>query len=162
MLIAHSVFSGDLFYRKSTIGITNAATEANNDTYCLRKRIEKFPLHLRTVIGILKIFLIQYGSIHAQRHLVSANNRLHVMSQRHDITSTLWQQLQFALHKFGFQKTGLVDQTGVLQTPIRRRCNYLWHCLEKQVKTFYYIKSSSVLAVISSLIFNICLIISNQ
>ena len=33
-----------LFYRKSTIGTTKAAIEANNGTYCLRKRIEKFPL----------------------------------------------------------------------------------------------------------------------
>ena len=32
------------FYRKSTIGTTKAAIEANNGTYCLRKRIEKFPL----------------------------------------------------------------------------------------------------------------------
>ena len=37
-------FSGDFFYRKSTIGKTKTATEANNGTYCLRKRIEKFPL----------------------------------------------------------------------------------------------------------------------
>ena len=40
------LFSGSLFYRKSTIGTTIAAIEANNDTYCLQKRIEKFPLLL--------------------------------------------------------------------------------------------------------------------
>ena len=33
--------SGDFFYRKATIWTT---IEANNGTYCLRKRIEKFPL----------------------------------------------------------------------------------------------------------------------
>ena len=35
--------SGNLFYRKSTRE-TIAVVEANNDTYCLQKRIEKFPL----------------------------------------------------------------------------------------------------------------------
>ena len=38
------VFSGDFFYEKSTIGTTKAAIEANNDMYCLRKGIKKFPL----------------------------------------------------------------------------------------------------------------------
>ena len=38
------VTSGNFFYRKSTIGTTIAATEANNDTYFLQKRMEKFPL----------------------------------------------------------------------------------------------------------------------
>ena len=37
-------FSGNFFYRKLTIGTTITAIEANNDTYCLQKRIEKFPL----------------------------------------------------------------------------------------------------------------------
>ena len=37
--------SGDFFYRKSTIGTTKSAIEANNGTNnFLRKRIEKFPL----------------------------------------------------------------------------------------------------------------------
>ena len=40
----HGHSSGDFFYWKSTIGTTIAAIEANNDTYCLQKRIEKFPL----------------------------------------------------------------------------------------------------------------------
>ena len=38
--------SGNFFYRKSTIGSTITAIEANNDTYCLQKQIEKFPLWL--------------------------------------------------------------------------------------------------------------------
>ena len=36
--------SGDFFYRKSIMGTTKAAIKANNGTYCLRKRIEKFSL----------------------------------------------------------------------------------------------------------------------
>ena len=41
-----SMVSGNFFYRKSHTnnGETIAAIEANNDTYCLQKRIEKFPL----------------------------------------------------------------------------------------------------------------------
>ena len=39
------VFSGGFFYQKSTIGTTKATIEANNGKYCLRKRIEKFPLY---------------------------------------------------------------------------------------------------------------------
>ena len=39
-------YSGDFFYRKSTIETTKAAIEASNGTYCLRKRIEKFPLNI--------------------------------------------------------------------------------------------------------------------
>ena len=41
------VCSGNFFYRKSTIGTTIAAIDANNDTYFLQKRIEKFPLDFR-------------------------------------------------------------------------------------------------------------------
>ena len=36
--------SGNCFYRNSTIRTTIASFEANNDTYYLQKRIEKFPL----------------------------------------------------------------------------------------------------------------------
>ena len=36
--------SGICFYRKSTTGITIAVIKANKDTYCLQKRIQKFPL----------------------------------------------------------------------------------------------------------------------
>ena len=42
---------GDFFYRKSTIGTTKAPTEANNGIYCLRKRIEKFPLVTKIFFG---------------------------------------------------------------------------------------------------------------
>ena len=42
----NSLNSGDFLYRKSTIGTTKAAIEANNGAYCLRKRIEKFLLYL--------------------------------------------------------------------------------------------------------------------
>ena len=38
-----NLYQRGLFYRKSTIGTTKAAIEANNGTV-LRKRIEKFPL----------------------------------------------------------------------------------------------------------------------
>ena len=41
----HVTNSGDFFYRKSTIGTTKAAIEANNEVYCLRKRTEKFQLY---------------------------------------------------------------------------------------------------------------------
>ena len=40
ILPAGTFLSGHFFYQKST----KAAIEANNGTYCLRKRIEKFPL----------------------------------------------------------------------------------------------------------------------
>ena len=46
LLLRSIPFSGDFFYRKLTIGTTKAAIEANNGTYCLRKRIEKFPVIL--------------------------------------------------------------------------------------------------------------------
>ena len=36
--------SRDFFYREPTIGTTIVVIEANNDTYCLQKRIEKLPL----------------------------------------------------------------------------------------------------------------------
>ena len=39
-----NVYQRELFYRKSTIGTTIATIEVNNDTYCLQKRIGKFPL----------------------------------------------------------------------------------------------------------------------
>ena len=39
-----TLYSGHFVYQKSTIGTTITAIEANNDTYCLQKRIEKFPL----------------------------------------------------------------------------------------------------------------------
>ena len=38
--------SGNVFYRKSTMGTSVATIEANSDTYCLQKRIEKVPLRL--------------------------------------------------------------------------------------------------------------------
>ena len=38
--------AGTFFYRKSTIRATIVAVEANNDTYYLQKRIQKFPLCL--------------------------------------------------------------------------------------------------------------------
>ena len=41
--------SGNFFYRKSTIGTTIGAVEANNDRYYLQKRIEKFPLRATTI-----------------------------------------------------------------------------------------------------------------
>ena len=44
--------SGNFFYCKSTIGTTIAAIEANNDTYCLQKQIEKFVLYWLTNEGI--------------------------------------------------------------------------------------------------------------
>ena len=50
--------SGDFFYRKSTVGTTKAAIEVNNGTYCLRKRIKKFPLvqiHAIRKLGFLKM-----------------------------------------------------------------------------------------------------------
>ena len=34
--------SENFFYRKSTIGTTIAAVEANNDVYCFQIRVEKF------------------------------------------------------------------------------------------------------------------------
>ena len=37
-------FNRNFFYRNSTIGTTTVAIEANNDTYCLHNRIEKFQL----------------------------------------------------------------------------------------------------------------------
>ena len=40
------VSSGNFFYRRSKIGTTIEGIEVNNDTYCLQKRIEKFPLSL--------------------------------------------------------------------------------------------------------------------
>ena len=43
--------SGDIFYRKSTIGTTKAVIEANNGTYCLRKRIEKFRLQCTATLA---------------------------------------------------------------------------------------------------------------
>ena len=39
--------AGTFFYRKSTTGTITAAIDANNDTYFLQNRIEKFPLGLR-------------------------------------------------------------------------------------------------------------------
>ena len=45
--------SGDFFYRNSTTGTTKGAIEANNGTYCLRKRIEKFPLEFRVNTDLL-------------------------------------------------------------------------------------------------------------
>ena len=48
--------SGNVFYWKSTIGTTLAATEANNDTYCLQDRVEKLIFNLLhaafSVIGL--------------------------------------------------------------------------------------------------------------
>ena len=48
MRIMTKIYSGDFFYRKSTIGTTIAAIDAHNETYCLQKRIEKFPLNLNS------------------------------------------------------------------------------------------------------------------
>ena len=48
-----------------------------------------------------------------------ANTRLHVMSQRHDITLTLIAiQYDSLCANCQFLKTGLVDHIGVLQAPI--------------------------------------------
>ena len=42
--VIFSMHSENFFYRMSTIGVTMAAIEPNNDTHCLQTRIEKFPL----------------------------------------------------------------------------------------------------------------------
>ena len=48
--------SGNFFYRKSTIGTTIAAIGANNDTYCLKKWIEKFSLY--TLLDTLNLIYV--------------------------------------------------------------------------------------------------------
>ena len=53
-----------------------------------------------------------------QRLLVSANTRLHVVLQCHDVTSTLIAIQCNSLHaNCRFLKTGLLDHIGVRQTP---------------------------------------------
>ena len=44
LLLSNIQRQQDFFYRKSTIETTKATIEASNGTYCLRKRIAKFPL----------------------------------------------------------------------------------------------------------------------
>ena len=59
--------SGNFFYRKPTIGATIVAIEANNDTYCFQKRIEKLPLdtyyflnnHLRMLVFLCRADSVQ-------------------------------------------------------------------------------------------------------
>ena len=48
-LIILLLFSENFFYRMSPIGTTIAGTEENNDTYCLQKRLEKFPLYVKFI-----------------------------------------------------------------------------------------------------------------
>ena len=56
-----------------------------------------------------------------------ANTCLHVMSQRHDVTSTLIAiQFDSLCANCRFLKTGLADHIGVLQTPIRL-CYTFWY-----------------------------------
>lgn len=46
LFLTLNVTSGNFFFRKSAIGTTVAAIEANNGKFCPPKRIEKFPLIL--------------------------------------------------------------------------------------------------------------------
>ena len=54
-IFAHHI--GSFFYRKSTIGTTKAAIEGKNDTYCLQKRIEKFPL-----VCVFAVYIFSFTS----------------------------------------------------------------------------------------------------
>ena len=48
--LSASLVSGNFFRQKSTIGTTIPAIGANNDTYCLQKRIESL-----TILGSIKL-----------------------------------------------------------------------------------------------------------
>ena len=61
MIFYPFVHSGNFFYRKSTIARTIAAIEANNDTYCLQKRIEKFPLYNLPCSRVPLLLVVFFG-----------------------------------------------------------------------------------------------------
>ena len=61
MIFYPFVHSGNFFYRKSTIARKIAAIEANNDTYCLQKRIEKFPLYNLPCSRVPLLLVVFFG-----------------------------------------------------------------------------------------------------